>query len=167
MSARLPPERRQELAARLRSARLRVTTPRLIILDALLRVGGHRSVEDVLRHLQREGIRLPRATVYNVIRSLVSSGLVMVADVGPGRMLVESAERWHHHFVCRECGSVIDVPCAVGAKPCLEPDLPGAEVEEAQIIWRGVCPRCVAARAEGGLDARDQETLSRPTGGSI
>jgi Fur family ferric uptake transcriptional regulator len=150
----LPPVRRFELTVRLRRAGLRATRPRLLILDALDGSGGHRSVEDVLRVLEGRGVRLPRATVYNVLRSLVAAGLVMVADVGPGRMLVETAQRWHHHFVCRDCGAVIDVPCIVGSKPCLEPDLPGAEVDEAQVIWRGRCPRCVAAgEAKGGRHA--------------
>ncbi len=159
----LPPERRYELALRLRRAGLRATKPRLLILDAL-EAGGHHSVEDVLRELQRRGVRLPRATVYNVLHSLVATGLVMVADVGPGRMLLETARHWHHHFVCRECGAVIDVPCVVGSKPCLEPDLPGAEVDEAQVIWRGRCPRCVAAsESRGDIDAETAVTNARST----
>jgi Fe2+ or Zn2+ uptake regulation protein len=143
---------------------LRVTKPRLLILDALERGGGHRSVDELLHPLEARGIHLSRATVYNVLHSLVAAGLVMVADVGPGRMLLETLRQWHHHFVCRECGAVIDVPCVVGSKPCLEPDLPEAEVDEAQVIWRGRCPRCVAAsRAGGDADAPSAVTSSRST----
>jgi len=107
------------LVERLRRAGLRATRPRLIILDVLERGSGHRSIDELLDLLRARGVRLPRATVYNVIRSLVAHGLVMVADTGPGRMLVEPAQSWHHHFVCRQCGAVLDVACVVGAKPCL------------------------------------------------
>lgn len=154
------------LVERLRRAGLRATRPRLIILEVLERGSGHRSIDELLDLLRARGVRLPRATVYNVIRSLVAHGLVMVADTGPGRMLVEPAQSWHHHFVCRECGAVLDVACVVGAKPCLQPDLPGAEVDEAQVIWRGRCPRCVEkSQLEGGQHDRAAERGARPAGG--
>lgn len=51
---------------------------------------------------------------------LVATGLVMLADAGPGRALYEVATEWHHHFVCRRCQRVIDVPCEAGSRPCLE-----------------------------------------------
>jgi Fe2+ or Zn2+ uptake regulation protein len=157
--------RQSLLVERLRRAGLRATRPRLIILDVLEQSSGHRSIDELLGLLRARGVRLPRATVYNVIRSLVANGLVMVADTGPGRMLVEPVHSWHHHFVCRECGAVLDVPCVVGAKPCLQPDLAGAEVDEAQVIWRGRCPRCVEkSRLEGGQHDRGAERGARPSG---
>ncbi|MCS7051584.1 MAG: transcriptional repressor [Thermomicrobium sp.] len=160
MTDELAQHRKAELVQRLRQAGLRVTQPRLWVLDVLDRVSGHWSADEVLAAVRARGARLSRATVYNVIHALVSSGLVMVADAGPGRMLLESARVWHHHFVCRDCGTVIDVPCVIGAKPCLQPALPGAEVDEAQVIWRGRCPRCVARSASrGGEHAR--QTSSR------
>ncbi len=134
---------RQRHAERLRRAGLRVTRPRLLVLEALEGIGGHRSVDELVATLRQRGTPLPRATVYNVVNALVAHGLIMAADTGPGRALFELGQTWHHHFVCRECGAIIDVPCARGEKPCLEPDLPGAEVDEAQVIWRGKCPRCV------------------------
>lgn len=157
-------ERTAMLAWRLRRAGLRATRPRILVLDFLERSHGHRSVDEILEALTASGARLPRATVYNVVRSLVSAGLLMVADAGPGRMLLEAARIWHHHFVCRECGAVLDVPCVVGAKPCLEPDLPGAEVDEAQIIWRGRCPACVAHDQRGGGDGSKSAEQPRTAG---
>ncbi|WP_448574798.1 Fur family transcriptional regulator [Thermomicrobium sp.] len=157
--------RQSLLVERLRRAGLRATRPRLIILDVLERASGHRSIDELMDLLRARGVRLPRATVYNVIRSLVVNGLVMVADTGPGRMLVEPAQSWHHHFVCRQCGAVLDVACVVGAKPCLQPDLPGAEVDEAQVIWRGRCPRCVEkSRLEGGQHDPGADRGARPSG---
>jgi Fur family ferric uptake transcriptional regulator len=81
-------------------------------------------------------------TVYNVLADLERVALVMRADVGPGRTLWEAGDEWHHHFVCRACGAIHDVPCAHGAKPCLDAGFTGGEVEEAQIIFRGLCNAC-------------------------
>lgn len=88
---------------------------------------------------------LPRASIYNVVRDLVTAGIAMQADVGPGRALYEVADEWHHHFVCRHCGHVVDVPCEEGEKPCLEATVPGVVVDEAQVIFRGLCESCVKA----------------------
>lgn len=61
---------------------------------------------------------------------------------GPGRALYELADHWHHYFVCRRCGAVSDVECAVGDTPCLHAPVPGAVVDEAQVIFRGFCADC-------------------------
>jgi len=84
----------------------------------------------------------PRATVYHVLGTLERAGLLLVADAGRGRTLYEAATHWHHHLVCRGCGAIIDVACLSETRPCLEPELPGALVEEAQVIFRGLCPAC-------------------------
>jgi Fur family ferric uptake transcriptional regulator len=102
----------------------------------------------VVEAFRERGIARPRATVYHVLGTLARAGLVLIADAGPGRTLYEAAGRWHHHLVCRRCGTIVDVACASATKPCLEPDLPGAVVEEAQVIFRGLCPAC-AGRAAG------------------
>ena len=132
--------------AQLRAAGLRVTKPRLLVYDVLRESGGHRSADEIAALLADRGDFLPRASVYNVLADLTAAGLLMCADLGPGRALYEVAERWHHHFVCRVCGKVLDVPCVRGEKPCLDPpaSLPGT-VEEAQVLFRGVCGRCRTA----------------------
>jgi Fur family ferric uptake transcriptional regulator len=94
--------------------------------------------------LAEAGQRLLRGSVYNVLGSLVAAGVVIVADAGPGRSLYEASGTWHHHFVCRACGALMDVPCLAGTKPCLEAALDGALVDEAQVIFRGLCPACAA-----------------------
>ena len=128
----------------MRRAGLRVTRPRLAVYRALQALGGHRSADAIADHIAAHGDRLPRTSVYNSLESLRDAGLVMVADVGPGRALYEAATSWHHHFVCRRCGLVVDVPCVRGAKPCLEAELAGAVVDEAQVIFRGLCPGCAS-----------------------
>ncbi len=133
-------------ARRLREAGLRITRSRLELLDLLDTLGGHRSADELLAASRGRARPIPRATIYHILESLVRGGLVLVADAGPGPTLYEAAVDWHHHLVCRSCGRVVDVPCLVGTKPCLSPDLPGALVEEAQVIFRGLCADC-AARA--------------------
>lgn len=135
--------RQQTWAEQLREAGLRVTRQRLLVLEALRQSGGHRSAEAVGVRLTDGGASLSRGTVYKVLDDLVRAGIVMLADRGPGTALYEIADVWHHHFVCRTCGVVIDVPCQIGSKPCLEGDLAGADIDEAQVIFRGRCPKCV------------------------
>jgi Fur family ferric uptake transcriptional regulator len=131
---------------RLQRAGLRATRPRLSIYALLHEVGGHRSVDEIVALLAARGRALPRMSVYNVVADLAASGLVMCADVGPGRALYEASASWHHHFVCRACGKVEDVACQRGRKPCLEPP-PSlrATVDEAQVLFRGVCADCAKA----------------------
>lgn len=131
-------------ATALRAAGLRATRPRRAVLRLLHELGGHRSVDELVVALEERGEPLPRASVYNVVADLSARGLLMVADTGPGAALYEVADRWHHHFVCRDCGAIVDVPCAVGERPCLEAALPGAEIDEAQVIFRGRCSDCAA-----------------------
>jgi len=131
---------------RLQVAGLRATRPRIAVYDTLRQVGGHRSVDELVGLLAARGLRIPRMSVYNVIADLMRAGLVMCADVGPGCALYEAYETWHHHFVCRACGKIDDVPCLPASKPCLEPPptLRGV-IDEAQVIFRGTCEQCVRA----------------------
>jgi Fe2+ or Zn2+ uptake regulation protein len=133
----------QTLEERLHRAGLKATQPRLLVLQLLQELGGHRSIDDLLKELQARQTPLPRASVYNIIATLVSRGLVMLADAGPGPALYEVSLNWHHHFVCISCGRIIDIPCVVGSKPCLLPDSVPGMIEETQIIFRGRCADCL------------------------
>lgn len=137
-------------ADRLRGVGLRATRQRVVVYEALAGEAGHRSTEDLVTLLAARGAQLARASVYNVLDDLASAGLVMLADVGPGAALYEVAEAWHHHFVCRGCRRVIDIPCQADSRPCLEATLPGALIDEAQVIFRGLCDACGANAEEGG-----------------
>ena len=130
------------LAARLRGVGLRATRPRLLAYRALAELGGHRSVDELVAALRAGGQTLPRVVVYEVVESLRLAGLVMGADAGPGGALYEVATTPHHHFVCRACAGVTDVPCAAGPAPCLEPGADVGVADEAQVIFRGLCKRC-------------------------
>lgn len=126
----------------IRHSGLRATKPRVLVYGVLQEAGGHRTADEVAGLVADSGQRLPRASIYNVLDDLTRVDLVMRADRGPGSAIYEVAVRWHHHFVCRQCGAVTDVPCAIGSKPCLDADVPGAVVDEAQIIFRGICASC-------------------------
>lgn len=138
-------DQQTDIASRLRKAGLRVTRPRLAVLRALHETLGHFSVDQIVELVAMLGNRYPRMTVYNVVDQLSDAELLMRADAGPGRALYEINNGWHHHYICRQCGSVQDVPCVVGHKPCLHPDANDVGlIDEAQIIFRGICNHCLA-----------------------
>lgn len=133
---------------RLRRAGLKATRPRLEVAECLDRMGGHHSADEVHARLAADGVALPRTSVYNALTALAGAGIALRADVGPGAVVYEVADHWHHHFVCRRCGGVADVPCVVGESPCLSAGDGFGEVEEAQVIFRGVCRRCLEVADE-------------------
>lgn len=142
------PSADMSIERRLREAGLRATRPRILVYRTLSEIGGHLSVDQVVAALRDRGEDIPRMSVYNVVADLEATGLVMCADTGPGRALYEVSNVWHHHFVCRVCKTVTDVPCWYGEKLCLEPpsSLPGT-IDETQVIFRGVCEECATRGA--------------------
>jgi Fur family ferric uptake transcriptional regulator len=137
-------QRAAELSLRLREHGLRATAPRMDVLAALEDLGGHRSADEVRDWLAAGSRPLPRSSVYNVLTSLAGAGLALNADAGPGAALYEAGREWHHHFVCRSCHRVFDVECLLGARPCLTPGTDVGVVEDAQVIFRGICTACAA-----------------------
>nr|BFF00743.1 fur family transcriptional regulator FurA3 [Streptoalloteichus tenebrarius] len=136
------PDHTAGLVERMQEAGLRATAPRLAVAEALREMGGHRTADDVHAHLVRAGTRIPRASVYNVLAALTGAGICTVADIGHGPAVYELDRGWHHHFVCRSCGRVFDVDCLVGASPCLTAGDSVGVIEQAQVIFRGVCADC-------------------------
>ena len=137
---RLTEGRNDGVEVALRAAGLRVTRPRLAVHRALVSMGGHHSADEVAAVLDAAEVPLPRTSVYNALEALRVAGLVMQAGAGAGAALYEAATEWHHHFVCRRCGEITDVPCIVSLGPTLQTQLPGAEIDE--VIYRGLCARC-------------------------
>ena len=140
----MPHGNEKRAAAKLREAGLRVTRPRRLVYSALLAAGGHRTVDEIVALVARRGHAVSRMSVYNVAADLMDAALVMSAATGPGAAVYEASDHWHHHFVCRRCGAIEDVPCTRGRKPCLTPPrgLRG-RVDEAQVIFRGLCAACL------------------------
>jgi len=137
---------------RLRAADLRVTAPRLAVLAALP-PGCHLDAETVAKTARERLGSLSTQAVYDILRALTGAGLVRRIQPagGPARFESRAGDN-HHHLVCRGCGATVDVDCAVGAAPCLDPaDTAGFAVDEAEVTYWGACPDC------------QQSTTSPPT----
>ncbi len=133
----------------LRARGLRVTRPRLAVLD-VLRDGGHLEVEEISRRVRQRLDSVSTQAVYDVLGALSRAGLARRIEPAGGAARFEArAGDNHHHVVCRACGEVADVDCAVGSAPCLDPATPhGFEIDEAEVTFWGLCPGCRARRAE-------------------
>jgi len=150
-------------AARLRQRGLRVTGPRLAILSMLERVGGHRSADELVLALRRGGYHHARTTVYNALDDLARAGLVRAAPVDAGALRYESAGPAHHHFVCRDCGSIRNVPLSEDMRPHPMPEIEGAELDELDVVYRGRCPACaVASRTKAVAEGAGDSGVSGP-----
>ncbi len=134
---------------RLRASSLRVTAPRLAVLDVVGRL-PHATAETVLEAVREELPSVSVQGVYDVLHALSDAGLLRrIEPAGhPARYERRTGDN-HHHVVCRECGALDDVDCAVGHAPCLTPSsTSGFAVELAEVTYWGLCPGCRAAASE-------------------
>jgi Fur family transcriptional regulator, stress-responsive regulator len=128
-------------------ADLRVTRPRVAVLEAL-RDHPHADTETILSAVRNGLPDVSRQAVYDVLNALTAVGLVR--RIQPLGMVARYESRVgdnHHHVVCRSCGVIADVDCAVGEAPCLTPSnndavLEGFVLDEAEVIYWGLCPQC-------------------------
>ena len=129
----------------LRACGLRVTGPRLAVL-AVVREGDHLAVDEIALRARRRLGAVSTQAVYDVLRALTGSGLVRRIEPSGSPVRFESrVGDNHHHLICRACGSVVDVDCAAGHTPCLEPpSASGYTIDEAEVIYWGLCPTCRA-----------------------
>jgi Fur family transcriptional regulator, stress-responsive regulator len=137
----------------LRGAALRVTRPRLAVLSALHR-HPHSDTDSIIGAVRKDLGEVSHQAVYDVLRALTAAGLVRrIQPMGSvARYEVRVGDN-HHHVVCRSCGAIADVDCAVGYTPCLTAaDDAGYQIDEAEVIYWGRCPECFAASsaASGG-----------------
>jgi Fur family ferric uptake transcriptional regulator len=130
----------------LRGAALRVTGPRVAVLRAL-HDHPHADTDSVISIVREDLGVVSHQAVYDVLRALTAAGLVRrIQPAGSvARYEVRVGDN-HHHVVCRSCGAISDVDCAVGYTPCLTAaDDAGYEIGEAEVIYWGRCPECAAA----------------------
>jgi Fur family transcriptional regulator, stress-responsive regulator len=131
----------------LRGAGLRVTRPRIAVLTAV-RTHPHADTDTIIQAVREDLPDVSHQAVYDSLHTLTSSGLVR--RIQPSNSVARYESRVgdnHHHVVCRSCGAIADVDCAVGEVPCLTASNDhGYEVEEAEVIYWGRCPACSAAR---------------------
>jgi Fur family transcriptional regulator, stress-responsive regulator len=130
-------------AERLTAAGLRVTRPRLAVLDTLT-VYPHSDADAVLRSVRSSLGTISTQAVYDVLHTLTDAGLLRRIEPAGSAMRYETrVGDNHHHLVCRACGRVADVPCAVGLAPCAMPADPnGFAVDEAEVTYWGICASC-------------------------
>ena len=132
--------------ALLRRNGLQVTAQRLAVLRAVS-ARPHSTADDVDKLARAELGAISRQAVYDALGTLTDKGLIR--RIQPARSAARFEDRVgdnHHHLICRSCGRVVDVDCAVGYTPCLTAaDDVGFEIDEAEVIFWGCCPECVAA----------------------
>jgi Fe2+ or Zn2+ uptake regulation protein len=131
----------------LRAVGLRVTRPRLAVLAAL-REHPHVDTHTVIGLVRAELPTASQQTIYDVLQALTETGLVRrIQPAGATARYESRVGDNHHHAVCRSCGAIADIECAVGHAPCLTaPDDHGFVIDEAEVVYWGTCPDCAAAR---------------------
>jgi Fur family transcriptional regulator, stress-responsive regulator len=137
-----------DYAQQLRTADLRVTRPRIAVLEAV-QANPHSDTETIFEAVRDALPDVCRQTVYDVLHTLTDVG--MLRRIQPpgsvGRYECRVGDN-HHHSVCRSCGAIADVDCAVGAAPCLTaPHHNGFQLDETEVIYWGLCPDCLTAAA--------------------
>ncbi|HLH58501.1 MAG TPA: Fur family transcriptional regulator [Streptosporangiaceae bacterium] len=143
MTTSQPPTSAEEL----RGAGLRVTAARVALLE-IVREGDHLGVEAIAAGVRDRLGHISLQAVYEALHALTAAGLIQrIEPAGsPARFEGRVGDN-HHHIVCRSCGAVADVDCAVGEAPCLTAsDDHGFSIDEAQVIYWGLCSGCSTTR---------------------
>jgi Fe2+ or Zn2+ uptake regulation protein len=145
--------------ARLRLHGLQVTAQRLAVMRAAS-TWPHSTADDIVRVVRADIGAISRQAVYDVLAALTDKGLLRrIQPAGSPARYEDRVGDNHHHLICRTCGRMVDVDCAVGDTPCLTAaDDSGYEIDEAEVIYWGRCPECVAAT---GQEQQSQEEKDR------
>jgi Fur family transcriptional regulator, stress-responsive regulator len=129
----------------LRGATLRVTRPRVAVLTAVYD-HPHADTDSIIGVVREDLGEVSHQAIYDVLRALATAGLVR--RIQPSGSVARYESRVgdnHHHVVCRSCGVIADVDCAVGTTPCLTAfDDRGFVIDEAEVVYWGLCPDCSA-----------------------
>ena len=131
-------------SALLRDRGIQVTAQRLAVLRAVS-LEPHISADAVAEAVRREIGAISLQAVYDALAVLVEGQLIrrIQPSGSPARFETRVGDN-HHHLICRLCGRVVDVDCAVGTAPCLTAtDDQGYEIDEAEVAYWGRCPDCV------------------------
>jgi Fe2+ or Zn2+ uptake regulation protein len=130
----------------LRAHGLQVTAQRLAVLRAVSD-RPHSTADDIYTVVRAEIGAISRQAVYDALAALTEKGIFRrIQPAGSSARYENRVGDNHHHLICRTCGQMVDVDCAVGATPCLTAaDDAGYEIDEAEVVYWGRCPECVAA----------------------
>jgi Fur family ferric uptake transcriptional regulator len=144
----VPKELSVDNDALLRRHGLQVTAQRLAVLRAVSD-RPHSTADDIANVVRAEIGAISRQAVYDALGALTDRALLRrIQPAGSPARYEDRVDDNHHHLICRTCGRMVDVDCAVGYTPCLTAaDGSGYEIDEAEVIFWGRCPECVAAAA--------------------
>jgi Fe2+ or Zn2+ uptake regulation protein len=147
-----------EMSRALRSAGLRVTMPRLAMLTWLAG-HPHATVDAIAAGVRERFGAVSTQAVYDMLATCAHAGLLRrIEPAGHPARFERRVGDNHHHLVCRRCGRTEDVDCVIGARPCLTlVDDMGFAVDEAEVVFWGVCPTCKAAEGSEDGAQRDEE----------
>jgi Fur family ferric uptake transcriptional regulator len=149
----------------LRERGIQVTAQRLAVLRAV--AGQPHATADAVADLVRAEIgAISLQSVYDALNLLATAGLIRrIQPAGSPARFEDRVGDNHHHLICRTCGRMVDVDCAAGAAPCLTAsDERGYEIDEAEVVYWGRCPDCVAqAAAPAATDAQPRRPRTRTT----
>jgi len=143
-----------------RGAGLRVTRPRVAVLAAV-HDHPHATTESIITAVRSDLPTVSHQAVYGVLGALADNGLVRrIQPMGSVARYEARIGDNHHHLVCRSCGDIADVDCAVGGAPCLTAsDDAGYSIDEAEVIYWGLCPNC--SRRPSVPPSRDRSAAER------
>lgn len=128
----------------LHKANLRLTSPRLAVLEVLEHEGKHQDAEFIISAARQRLGSLSRQAVYDNLNALVAAGIIRrIEPAGRPALYETRVGDNHHHLICRRCHATVDIDCAMGAAPCLQPsDHHGFVIDEAEVVYWGICPSC-------------------------
>jgi len=146
-------------AEALRAQGVQVTAQRLAVLRAVS-LHPHASADDLAGFVRTDIGAISRQAVYDTLGLLVEVGLIRrIQPAGSPARYEDRVADNHHHLVCRGCGDVVDVDCAVGQVPCLTAaDDQGYLIDEAEVCFWGRCPACQSGSAPVATDAQHANT---------
>jgi len=147
----------QDARQLLREHGIQVTAQRLAVLTAVS-ARPHATADDIVGDVRGSIGAVSRQAVFDALGVLAEKGLIR--RIQPARSAARYEDRVddnHHHLVCRECGHMVDVDCAAGYRPCLEVDDDfGYAIDEAEVIYWGLCPACQKAPVAAGQNSLDR-----------
>jgi Fur family ferric uptake transcriptional regulator len=147
---RISAEESVDRAALLRRHGVQVTAQRLAVLRAVSAL-PHGTATDIGTAVRDEIGVISTQAIYDALGTLAERGIVRrIQPAGSPARYEDRVGDNHHHLICRTCGQMVDVDCAVGVAPCLTAaDTAGYEIDEAEVIYWGRCPDCAAATGNG------------------
>jgi len=148
-----------DAGALLRQHGMQVTAQRLAVLRAVTD-RPHSTADDIYRVVPAEIGAISSQAVYNALAALTDKGLLRrIQPAGSPARYEDRVADNHHHLICRTCNRMVDVDCAVGVTPCLTAaDDSGYEIDEAEVVYWGRCPACVASTSDSTSHQKQRAT---------